>query len=593
MRAWRCMAAITDGLAFVNAQYERVWAALEQARLDRQLKFLLRSIYREQGADLADFEANWLELNDLLAGVEWSTLLKQEWAFAGKVGAPPEYILLMRPPTDKLAGNFKGLSAMARKLGELDPAIEIIERDEGGAAMVQIVAPGVVPLALTVARQDDTLLVGLGTTMVEQSLALLAGDAEGTLVETKRFQQALAELPEPSDTLIHLDFDRLFSQIRQTLASALAMGESTGMTEEMQQMKFVTDLIDSVDMFEHLTAVTTTDGLKRTTHSRLVLRENAAEKPFYRALLGNPPLTDPLALVPKEASNMSVTSGVNFQAAWHALLKFIEEKAPDGPTAVANINAGLANLPFKLDEDLLAWVDGGLVTYSVPGPTPFSPGEWALIAKVRDEAKATAMLDQWLVDLEGVLSTQNGRITPVEVAGAEGFKAIDMPMLATLVAMRPTVGVVDGQVFLGSGPKVVEMSLDAKKSGATFAKNERFVKEGLPPVKGVVSMSFQDTTQTGESLAQMLQMAPMIGMFMGPEIQKNPVLSALLRTAGRLGPVARELNFYLSSSSRTTFAGNVLTTEMVDNYREPPKPKTAMESESTSAPATEDESDGE
>ncbi len=561
-----------DGLEFVNAQYERVWTALENARLDRQLKYLLKTVYREQGMELDDFESTWLEISDLLAGVEWSTLFKQECAVAMKFGTPPEVILLMRPPKDQLAGDYRGFSAILKKLVALDPSLEVTEITDGESAMIQFNLPGILPVAATLAREGDTLLVGFGVTLVEQSLALLKGEVEGTLSDSDRFKKAFAELPAPTDEFTYVDFERLLAQIRQATGAVLTMGEATGADEELGELDVVNKLIDAIDMFDYLAEVKTTKGMRQTCRSTLVLRENAKSKPFYAAIFGNKPLQEPLKMIPVQAGDVTVTNGVNLHALYQALLKFVSEQIPEGEDAVAKFKEKLTELPFDLETDLLTWIDGGFSSFTIPGPTPFSPGDWLLAIKVKDGEKAQEMVNRGLVEVAALLEAQSGNVIDVEIDGAEGFKGIDMPAIATMLGMRPTIGIADGQLLIGSGVKPVELALAAAKSGKTFAKNERYIKEGLPLADNVVSMSFHDTSKVGETWAGMLQMAPMIGALAPPEVQSNPVLRAAFGVAGRLAPVAREFNFFLSSCSQTTFDGRTLVTDTLVNYQEPPKP---------------------
>ena len=66
-------------------------------------------------------------------------------------------------------------------------------------------------------------------------------------------------------------------------------------------------------------------------------------------------------------------------------------------------------------------------------------------------------------------------------------------------------------------------------------------------------------------------MANMMGGFI-PELQKNPGLQGILRMVSKFGRVAKELNFFQSSSSLSTMDGNKVVTRTVTNYREPPAP---------------------
>ncbi|MBN2446820.1 MAG: hypothetical protein JXO22_08845 [Phycisphaerae bacterium] len=573
-----------DGLAFLNKQYERVWEKLESARLDRELKRLLKTVNKESGGDPDEFESWWVELNDLLVGVEWASLTKQEMSFAMRIGFPtPEMLMLMRPPAEQVAADYKGLSTMLSKLAAKDPSLAVTETGEGESVVCQLSLGGPMPVVLTISRQKDVLLVGFGTTLVEQSLALLKGEAKGTLAETARFRAAFDSLPKPGEELAFIDFDRLMNQIRQYMTSVEAMMEESGGDKEGIEM--AGKVIDACDMLDYMASVSTTDGLRTAEQSVVALREDAKSKPFYAGIFGKGALKQPLNFIPKDATNVTVTSGMDFLKLYQAILGFVSDNVPDGADMVAQFKTDMEAAEFDIEKDLLGWLDGGLAMFGMPGATSFSPEDWAVLIRVTDKAKAGEMVGKLLEAVTPMISQQQGQIADVPIEGCEGFKTIELPMLA-MFGMKPTIGVTDDFLIVASSAKVISAALEAGKGGDTFAKNERFLKEGLPLEKGIVSFSFSDTSKTGEQLSQALGMAPMIGMIGGAELQQQPLVMALLRVMGRLGPVASELNFYLSSCSQTTFDGTRYVTKKVNNYREPPKPAAA------SAPAEKSEDEG-
>jgi hypothetical protein len=224
----------------------------------------------------------------------------------------------------------------------------------------------------------------------------------------------------------------------------------------------------------------------------------------------------------------------------------------------------------------------------MPGKSEYSPGASVFMLSVKDEAKAREMLGRLLAALEPFLTQNNGLIDDAKIEGAEGFKVIVHPMLAMIPGFaQPTLGVKDGQLFLGSSLKAVGVALDAAAGKSpNFGSNQRFLKEGLPLEKNLISVGFTDMTNMGRELGAMLKMVPMIGMF-APQIAQHPVGKAVMSVAGKLGNVVQELNFYQSSFSETTLDGDTLYTKSILNYREPPKePVTTAPAESESGGKT-------
>ena len=210
------------------------------------------------------------------------------------------------------------------------------------------------------------------------------------------------------------------------------------------------------------------------------------------------------------------------------------------------------------------------------------------MVSVTDEAKAREMLGRLFEAIEPMLVENNGSLRDAQIDGAEGFKVIMHPMLAIMGALgQPTIGVHNGQLFLGSGEKEIASALaTAAGESPNFGSNERFLKEGLPVEGNVMMFSFTDKTKMGEELGQVLTMVPMIGMFV-PEVMQNPVGRAMISAAGKLGKVVRELNFYQSACVVNTVDGRVDYTKVVTNYREPPPKPAATEPAQEPTPAEE------
>ncbi|MBU0641061.1 MAG: DUF3352 domain-containing protein [Planctomycetes bacterium] len=573
-----------EGQAFVQEQFERVWEALENAHFEKDLKRLFKSLAQENQGDPEEFEQWWQQIMDLLAGVEWSTLGEREFAFALKLEFPaPQWIMLMRPPQDKVASDFAGFGGILRTLAELAPDELVVATDERGATTVHKLtfANAPFPLAFAVARHEDVLVLAFGTTMVEQTLAMLEGGEGTALCGTPRFKEAFKQLPAPIDSMFFLDVAKLMTQMRAFAAGAMDMvaggaeGEEGGLDPQIAALPG--KVIDALDMFEYIATVARTDGKRTTQDSITVLRDDAKTRPLYPAFFGNGPISDPLKYIPQDAKDVTVWSGFDFAALYGAVVKFIAEDVPNGADMITQWNATQEEIEFNVERDLLAWLEGGIRTFKLPGRTPYSPGESVLMITVRDEEQARAMINKFFDWVEPHLAQQNGAISPAEIEGVEGFRSVLHPMLALVGMSRPTIGVADGLLFVGSSPKVITQTLAVAAGKApSFAENERFKQEGLPPSKNVTSLSFTDLTNLGEELGQMLSMIPMIGMMGGQQLmQQNPALRTVFGALSKVGTVVRKLDFFQSTCSQCTFDGKTILAKTVTNYREPPKPTTA------------------
>jgi hypothetical protein len=230
---------------------------------------------------------------------------------------------------------------------------------------------------------------------------------------------------------------------------------------------------------------------------------------------------------------------------------------------------------------------GAFTSFSVPGPTPYSPSESVFMLSVRDESKAKAMLDRLFEAAKPFAESQQAVITELTDEGLQNFRSISHPMIIMIGMKEPTIGVRDGMLMVGASPKIIRKALDtAAGKNPNFSTNERYKKEGLPVTGNVISFSFADQTSMGEQMGQAFKMAPMIANMAGGGSQE-PGVKALLSMMSKLGNVFEKLDFFLSECSVSTFDGKVDVTRSVTNYREPPSKgsPTTTRSETTEAAA--------
>jgi hypothetical protein len=579
-----------EGQAWLNKQYGRLTEEIEKARFDRDIKRMLKKLVQENGepADVEKFDEQWQKVADLLAAVDWFKLADREYAFCMRFGElMPEFVSLMLPPADKAQSNFDGLAGLLKSLAALDEnALKLVSDNQGDLSTHRLSVTGTpFPVVLTLAKYKDVIAIGFGPTLVEQSLALLTGKEGKTLASTPRFQDAFKKVAAPTDSAVFTDVKALMSQVRRVVDTAIKMAEAQGAPKEGEPgyedyargKKIPGKIFDMCDIVDYCAATRTTDGMKMSGDAVTVLRDDAKSKPLYQILFSNPPVKNPLAFVPKDASDFQVNSGVNLKAFYDTIVKMLKEDIPQGEEALAHIEE-LKKEGFDIEGDLLSWIQGGVVISSQPGPNAYAPGDWVFMLKVTDEAKCKAQLDKVVGMVEPMLTgNQQGSIAPAEIAGAEGFRTVNHQMLMVMGGVAPTFGVKGGWMILGSNAKYIEKTLATIAGGENVSKNARFAKEGLQPSGDVLSISFADQTKLGEQIGSMLGMLPMAKMSI-PDIQKNPVLDGMFDIAARFGRVLRKLDFLNSAASITTMEGNIVRVKSVQNFREPPPPAKKSES---------------
>lgn len=574
------------GRAFVNAQMQRLWAEVEKQRFDREIKRLLEQFVKEQGSDPEVFQQQWQAFSDLAAGVKWSGLAQREMAMAMKVGLPAgaEFVVLLMPPAEEVAEDFDGLAALVKHLLKLTPeGLLQLTTDGTGDSVVHKVSleNPVVPMALTLARHKDVILLGIGTAMPEQALALLRGEsdaAKASLAGTERFQQAFKRLAAPQDSAFFIDTAALMNQAREfakmaAAASGMVPPDAGPDAKPSSPLDALVPLVDALDLWDYVAGTTGTDGMKTTGESIAVLRPDAASRALYKVLYAGGPLKDPLKYVPKQATAVTAMGGFDLRALYTETMGFLKRHVAGGEELVAQIKAFEEEQGISLEEDILGWIGSGLVTFSSPGSSAYTSNSLWII-ELRDPAKAQAALDRFGAFLNDALQAQNGGVEDARITGVEGFKRIILPPLFAMIPGlgRPHYGIRDGCLFFANSPEVLTAAFAVAGGEAeNFAKNERYQQEGLPLDSKSTGFSFEDMSKLGEQLGQALPAAASMARMFNPEVAKNPMANTMLNLLTKVGNVLKLLDFYKSSCEVTTFDGKVILTKSVTHYQEPPR----------------------
>lgn len=585
-----------SGMDFVDKQGERFMKALIDAHLEKDIQKMFREIAKQsQGPDASDsasqeFDQHWQQFSDMIGAIDWESLVDNEFAFAMKFEFPQmvQMVMLSQPKSGETSEAFNGLSKIAQQLVAMAPEGNVALATEGSGSNVThyITFTQIpVPMAITLARHEDAIMLGIGQSLPEQTLMLLREGEGTTIASTARFQKAFAALPAPEDMVFFADMDKMFKQLNGMIEQgmgAFAPPVEEGDARAAKERALPRNLMNEFDAIDYVAEVATTDGKRTKAAAVAVVKPSSQDKLIYKLMLSGGGLKDPLKYVPQEASSFSVFSGFDLMAAYLDIREFIRDHAPDGEMMLTQFDEGKKEIPFDLENDVLKVIGGKGVTFATPGKSTYSPGDWVMTMALNDADHAATKLQE-LVEFADAAMKQNnqGAINPANIPGVEGFRTVQSPMLVMMPGMStPTFGIKDGWFFLGSSPKIMAKAFATASGDApNFSQNERFQKEGIPLGSEVYYASFADKTKMGDEMSQALAMIPMMGMFV-PDINKEPAGRAIMSMATKMSKVVRKLDFFQSSASKTTFDGTTMKTESVMNYREPPQ---AASSESADA----------
>ena len=571
-----------SGQDFITGQYQRVWDEFDKARIDRDIKVFLKQMAQDAGADVEQFEKGWQKMSDMASLVDWSKLAGKERAFGMRIALPNEFVLLLNPSDGKAKESFDGLAGIAKQLSEMsEGALALATEDSEGVTIHRLSVPvSPIPLALTLALKKDTILIGFGSGLPEQTLALLSGKPGDSIVNSPRFKDALKRVPAPKDSVNFCDNAKLMKQIDEVVGTAMGMiptppPDSPEYKEMSKAMKLPKKILDMFDFTDMSISTAVTDGKKSTSTSVTVMRSDAKTHAMYDIFYGNEPLKDALKFVPKGASEFSVSSGIDVAKLYAVVMSFLKENMPDPEELLSAMNEFKTVTGFDLEKDVLGTFQGGMVTFKVAGPTAYAKGQQVFMLRVKDEAKAKALLDKIVTEAKANMSSEQGSIVDADIEGTTGFKTLQLGAPFSMWIDKPTFGVANGWLIFGMPADGIKAAMEtAAGKSDNASKNERVTKEGLLPESGadVMALSFSDDTQWAESIATVLGMAGMVSMF-NQELAKEPGVRFALGLASKLSRIVRTMDFYQSSASRTTMKDNVATEVKVINFRESPAGK--------------------
>lgn len=560
----------------------------------------------------------------------------------GPISSMYEGVMLGRMDAKSAAANYKSLKGILTQIVALvdsragEGIVRLVEEEKDGVFIAGIVPAGATGPMLSVGHCKDVIAISFGGGgILPECMELLygKGDKKG-LASTARFQRAFDDLPPAEDELSFVDLSQMFGKVNSFLkmisgqigqgrpapaapskkegsaggnsgktekpgkapapkggsmdeedGDAAAPGGSDGGEDEARHvLTAIIKVLDDVAIVDHVAAVQWSDGYRVFTQQATTLCDKASASPLHSVFAVNPTFGDFDRLVPKEATNFSCTSGMNFAAFYDYVHAFVEESIPGGAEMCKEfMRMQEEEWELNIRKDVLGLLTGSMMSVEVGS-------DWAIMLGVTDEKAARTLVEDLIGRLNNVLGPeQSVRISPTKIMDGVEFIQISHPMMMMMGSLSPpVVGCAEGRLVLASNASVVKKCIQtARGKHAGISKNKRFMKEGLVPAAGekIDSISFTDETKTAEHLqaacggiAMAMGFATMGAQDAPPQVRS--ILQAIPPIVSKLGTVVGKLNFYQSSASYSTFDGRRWMTKEVQNYKDPKE----MEEAEPSAP---------
>ena len=325
---------------------------------------------------------------------------------------------------------------------------------------------------------------------------------------------------------------------------------------------------------DYVAAVKSTDSYSFYTDSRVELVAGAESNPFYPVISRRPYASQFDRYLPVETESFGVSSGLDPKA----LYAYAEDTLLAGGEKGKELLSAWAELEkssgFEIEKDLLAWLDGDLVTVTLENDLGT-----VVFLKVSDEStaheKVDAGLDALTATIEAAAEEQpmlgmlSVRRAPVLNERLKGFETLSIGM-----SPQPVVwGTADGHLIFASSAEVVLTCLDtAAGDHPGVRKNPRVTSEWIAPDGPFTTVSLSDQRKLGEGLAKMLGVVGMGINMVGMQAQDPQARSLIAELSGiltKLAPVARKIDFIESTAALKTFDGKGWSVRQVTHFEAP------------------------
>ena len=573
--------------AWIEQQWGEVFEAFQKSGIDRDVLELFLTLFSDE-EQRADAEALLAKAGALIQGVRWRDLVHEEVVVVERMTstgfAPPEYMCLVRGAPGSAGKNIEGLVAILKEIASLSDKFSVARSQQDGADvwLLEFANQKAKKMGLGFAlfRKGDVIGMSFGKRIMQETLGLMAGRKDTPPIATHpRFRQAIAQVKAPSDALTYFDM-KLFLGNLKGCCTQVCGEDSKLADDERKKARMIHKVLQQVDVVDFIIVTVQTQGRRETTHELVRLQPGKANLPLARAFSKRKAFERFDRYLPTHATNFNLTTLIDIEQVYTAIIDFVEKEVPDGAMHVKEWESTLASVGFDPYEDLFSWFSGEMISVQMPAAvvTPMGGADWVQMIRVKDPKLASEKVNAAIDFIRGKLQRhgQTLMISPAQVQ-AEGFRQVTHPFL--MMFLRPVVGVKDEWLMIGSSAGAVNQCLDVAAGKApSIRRNERFQAEGLIPDGPAQAVSFSDISKLGQELGARAGMVGMIGGMMSAAIPPdNPkaakakaVLQKAMGIVMKLGPVMQELDFFNSKASVSTYDGaSAFRTKSVVTYRAP------------------------
>ncbi|MBC8451247.1 MAG: hypothetical protein H8D72_00910 [Planctomycetes bacterium] len=551
---------------------------------------------------------------DLIEAVAWDTL-DQEVVFGERLNVPvfsgnsvalgaPDMVFLFKTKAAEADATFDALVALGsggldqmKALSGIEMSLQPIEEHGMKFAVLDWTQldPDAPDFPISIGHRGGTFALTMGPGVRSEVAALLAGvGTSRSIATTERFKLAFKGLPPGEDSFEYVDMPNLTSNMRDIFGMVMgivdaelvrpvdgAEGDGAGMVSQEEMIfgmvKRAMDMaLEAMSLTQYSATVSHTEGYSVFTESRSTLSPNALQNRFYPLIATSRPVADFSQYLPASTKSYSVSGGQDLDAVYSFMLDAIAEFGPMGEQALGMWAGIQQQVGFDMQRDAISWIDGETiqVDFELNGADA-----WVTRMKVKDEAMANEKLSMGLGLLPELLkmaAKENPMVMMLGINVApsrdprfEGFSNLQIGMLGQSMLC----GVQDGWMIFGSSADAVALTnATAAGESPNALTNTQLMADSVRPKGAIDAASFTNYEGKAESIADMINGLTMAGGMITAMIedpQGQAVAGEMLSMLGKLAPVIREIDFYRSSSSVSSFDGKAWHVRSVMNYAGP------------------------
>jgi hypothetical protein len=553
---------------FIYKHWGEVLDAVCAAQLDAEVKrMILAEIHNEP--ERATFEQHWDKVVELIGQVEWGQLTGDQFVFFMRMSQFPEFGVLFQPKSGSAQANVDGLVDLLREIASLDDDLKLTDERQGDTRLWRV-GTDAKEFSINLFQKGDAVGIVSSESALKSVTALLDGGS-GAIVDSAKFKAAKSRVGPAADSISYIDMHGIMAQMRTYIAMAVDKAGQYAKQNDKDGVKVVSAMLEQMDFIDYIIVTERTEGVQNLLDSYVALVPDSNNKPIVRSFTANPPVSGFEKFIPSDSTGFMVWSGVDFKVLYDGILEFVRTNAPDGADLLQQWEQQQVAMGFNVNDDLLSWVDGQMISVTMPPAvkTPMGGADSVLMVKVSDNAKASANVNGWVDKLDSFMQANMGQMLMKANAAdvkADGFRSVTHPMLAAMFKL--TYGVDNGWLYLSNSSGAINKCLATSRGeSASFISTPRFAEEGLVSPKPAISTSFQDLSSLGQELAMTAQALPMATMMIPPSPETQGI-RAMFTMVAKLGPAMAKINFMRSTASTSVYDGKGWLTKTKVTYIE-------------------------